>query len=86
MQTTEYFTTIVYAKLGGQTECIMDNWKIVKENSLAGGTEKMPVSMGFIELEPIVELSKKTLKLKRIKCLRYTKKKTSSEYRVSVSS
>ena len=33
MQTSkEYFTTIVYAKFGGQTECIMDNWKIV--NSL----------------------------------------------------
>ena len=30
MQTSqEYFTTIVYAKFGGQTECIMDNWKIV---------------------------------------------------------
>ena len=29
MQTSqEYFTTIVYAKFGGQTECIMDNWKI----------------------------------------------------------
>ena len=24
----EYFTTIVYAKPGGQTECIMGNWKI----------------------------------------------------------
>ena len=32
MQTSqEYFTTIVYAKFGGQTECIMDNWKIVNE-------------------------------------------------------
>ena len=30
MQTSqEYFITIVYAKFGGQTECIMDNWKIV---------------------------------------------------------
>ena len=30
MQTSqEYFTTIVYAKFGEQTECIMDNWKIV---------------------------------------------------------
>ena len=30
MQTSqEYFTTIAYAKFGGQTECIMDNWKIV---------------------------------------------------------
>ena len=30
MQTSqEYFTTIVYAKFGGRTECIMDNWKIV---------------------------------------------------------
>ena len=25
----EYFTAIVYAKFGGQTEYIMDNWKIV---------------------------------------------------------
>ena len=30
MQTfQEYFTTIVYAKFGGQVECIMGNWKIV---------------------------------------------------------
>ena len=31
----EYFTTIVYAKLGGLTECIMGNWKIenVNQNS-----------------------------------------------------
>ena len=29
MQTSrEHFTTIVYAKFGGQTECIMRNWKI----------------------------------------------------------
>ena len=29
MQTSqEYFTTKVYAKFGGQTECIMDNLKI----------------------------------------------------------
>ena len=28
----EHFTTIVYAKFGGQTECIMGNWKI--ENTL----------------------------------------------------
>ena len=28
MQTSqEHFTTIVYAKFGGQTECIMGNWK-----------------------------------------------------------
>ena len=33
MQTSqEYFTTIDYAKFRGQTECIMDNWKIL--NSL----------------------------------------------------
>ena len=32
MQTSqEYFTTIVYANFGEQTECIMDNWKIVNE-------------------------------------------------------
>ena len=29
MQTSqEHFTTIVYAKFGGQTDCIMGNWKI----------------------------------------------------------
>ena len=29
MQTSqEHFTTTVYAKFGGQTECIMGNWKI----------------------------------------------------------
>ena len=34
MQTSqEYFTTIVYAKFGGQTECIMDNWKIVNDTA-----------------------------------------------------
>ena len=27
----EHFTTIVYAKFGGQTECIMGNWKIENE-------------------------------------------------------
>ena len=33
MQTSqEYFTTIVYAKFGGQTDGIMDNWKIVNSN------------------------------------------------------
>ena len=30
----EYFTTIISAKFGGQTECIMDNWKIVKKEFL----------------------------------------------------
>ena len=35
MQTSqEYLTTIVYAKFGGQTECIMDNWKIVNETNI----------------------------------------------------
>ena len=35
MQTSqEHFTTIVYARFGGQTECIMGNWKI--ENGLMG--------------------------------------------------
>ena len=29
MQTSqEHFTTIVYAKFGGKTECIMGNWEI----------------------------------------------------------
>ena len=38
MQTSqEYFTTIVYAKFGGQTECIMDNWKIVNWAVLSFG-------------------------------------------------
>ena len=32
MQTSqEYFTIIVYAKFEGQTECIMDNWKIAND-------------------------------------------------------
>ena len=30
----EYFTTIVYAKPWGQTECIMGNWKIENERSV----------------------------------------------------
>ena len=42
MQTSqEYFTTTVYAKFGGQTECIMDNWKIVNDNS----TEEVPATL-----------------------------------------
>ena len=28
----EHFKTISYAKFGGQTECIMGNWKIVNES------------------------------------------------------
>ena len=33
MQTSqEYFTTIVYAKFGGTTECIMGNWKVVNSS------------------------------------------------------
>ena len=34
----EHLKTMVYAKFGGQTECIMGNWKI--ENSLVLITEK----------------------------------------------
>ena len=30
----EYFTTIVYPKLGGQTSCVMGNWKIENVNTL----------------------------------------------------
>ena len=38
MQTSqEYFTTIVYAKFGEQTECIMDNWKIVNKGIVGYG-------------------------------------------------
>ena len=32
----EYFTTIVYAKFGGQAECIVDNWKIVNTGPKKG--------------------------------------------------
>ena len=28
----EHFKTISYAKFGGQTECIMGNWKIVNDH------------------------------------------------------
>ena len=31
----EHFTTIVYAKFGGQTECIMGNWKIKNSTYLS---------------------------------------------------
>ena len=31
----EHFKTISYAKFGGQTECIMGNWKIVNRGYLA---------------------------------------------------
>ena len=30
----EHFKTIRYAKFGGQTECIMGNWKIVNITDL----------------------------------------------------
>ena len=32
--TQEHFKTISYAKFGGQTECIMGNWKILIVNYL----------------------------------------------------
>ena len=37
IQNNTYFTTIVYAKFGGQTESIMDNWKIVNYGSFESG-------------------------------------------------
>ena len=33
----EHLKTMVYAEFGGQTECIMGNWKI--ENGFTGQTE-----------------------------------------------
>jgi len=55
MQTTqEYFTTIVYAKFGGQTECIMDNWKIV--NNYSQLKSDIYVSASLIELGPHNEI------------------------------
>jgi len=30
----EHFTTIIYSKFGGQTECIMGNWKIENKGTL----------------------------------------------------
>ena len=62
MQTSqEYFTIIVYAKFGGQTECIMDNWKIVNEtdtteNNAGVRNEEYistPVSMSVTEAQPL---------------------------------
>ena len=45
MQTSqEYFTTTVYAKFGGQTECIMDNRKIVNKRFLINGHNSHSVS------------------------------------------
>ena len=35
----EHLKTMVYAKFGGQTECIMGNWKI--ENSVVKIAEKV---------------------------------------------
>ena len=44
MQTSqEYFTTIVYANFGGQTECIMDNWKIVNGNQPLASSKRMVI-------------------------------------------
>ena len=36
----EHLKTMVYAKFGGQTECIMGNWKI--ENTKFGSQESPP--------------------------------------------
>ena len=44
----EYFTTIVYAKFGGQTECIMDNWKIVNVMYLSAGDFCYSMSVSLI--------------------------------------
>ena len=35
----EHLKTMVYAKFGGQTECIMGNWKIENALSVPGKTE-----------------------------------------------
>ena len=35
----EHLKTMVYAKFGGQTECIMGNWKIESLRVLEGGGE-----------------------------------------------
>ena len=36
----EHFKTISYAKFGGQTECIMGNWKIVNSVNIANFSRK----------------------------------------------
>ena len=52
----EHLKTMVYAKFGGQTECIMGNWKIENEAS------KMPgMLLGYI-FEPRPKREEKTLR------------------------
>ena len=52
MQTSqEYFTTIVYAKFGGQTECIMYNWKIVNRRILPQQTSQTYMYSSFFKRE-----------------------------------
>ena len=42
MQTSqEHFKTIIYAKFGGQTECIMGNWKIENYTEMLGCLVKL---------------------------------------------
>ena len=47
----EHLKTMVYAEFGGQTECIMGNWKIENLKKRSEKAEKMPY---FFRPLPIV--------------------------------
>ena len=46
----EHLKTMVYAKFGGQTECIMGNWKI---ENLAGGRKTDRQNQGQLQASAI---------------------------------
>ena len=59
-----YFTTIVYAKLGGQTECIMGNWKIENvpgQGSNPGTTRSGIESVNYEATAPPINNSNNSL-------------------------
>ena len=46
----EHLKTMVYAKFGGQTECIMGNWKIENVSTHSRSDTFMSKDLGFGEL------------------------------------
>ena len=53
----EHLKTIVYAKFGGQTECIMGNWKIENTGRLRPASVYKRVEITLVEVFKRVEKS-----------------------------
>ena len=55
----EHLKTMVYAKFGGQTECIMGNWKIENEEKLSRerGSLSLAINFMIIKLIPLPKLT-----------------------------